>query len=257
MKRYIIYSLIFIILSGLALYIYKIKTEKYNLPKEVVAQRSEEIAIFFNYAKDRLAQIPAEIEKLKKNPSSDQSQLKHLQEEQKTFTLAKAIADHDIKALQEMPDENLKNVEHIWVADSSLFKHTGNGRLAGRSIAGNALALVLYHSATNKTEQDNQITLEMLKLLLTRNVSPNAEAIQVFWVKNAPTDTKAYDYVVIYSPVTIAILYSFPQALELLLQHGAQFKQETLDILNKDKAKIPNATEFERLLSVYSSGKQS
>jgi hypothetical protein len=132
------------------------------------------------------------------------------------------------------------------------------GRLSSRILAGqNALAYVLFDSATNQTEEDNKKTLEMLQILLDKKLDPNAIAGQVFWVKDKPEDEGALDYVGTYSLVWAAIEYSFPEALELLLKNGARYSPYLLEVFAKVKDKLPHAQEFEKILQQYESQKMS
>jgi len=247
------------------------------------SSRSEVMAIFFNYAKEQLQQIPHEIEKLKKEGPKEEAKfdsvikklkdngtsissvpntamkIKLLEEELNTYKIAELIADKNINALKQVNSKELqKNDLQIWVEADRFpnnFKNSFEGKLASMIIGGeNALAFVLFHSATNKTEEDNKKTLEMLRVLLEdKKLNPNAIVGIVYWVKDNPTDTRALDYVSNFPLVALAIDYSFPAALELLLKHGATFSSNIAAGVKERQNELPNAKRIQELFANYKS----
>lgn len=284
-KKYIFCGIILLALALLSIYFYK--SFKQESTDKESSSSSEVMAVFFNYAKEQLQQIPHEIEKLKKEGSKEEAKfdsvtkklqdtntmtngtsfssvpnnamkIKLLEEELNTYRIAELIADKNINTLKQMSSKELQNHWQIWVnADRfpNNFKKTFEGKLASMIIGGeNALAFVLFHSATNKTEEDNKKTLEMLRVLLEdKKLNPNAIVGIVYWIKNNPTDKFALDYVSNPSLTSAAVEYSFPAALELLLQHGATFQHDLVAAVKEHQNELPNAKKIHEIFSRYKS----
>lgn len=227
----------------------------------IQAHPAEEIGVFFNYAKEKLPKLSLEIADAQKETPLDTATLKQLQEQLKTFKIINLIAERNIEALKEMSPEELELTYRQICVDSDRFKDTmrWDNRLVARMLGGeNALVFALFHSATNQTKEDNEKTVAMLEILLNKGLNPNPQATFVYWVKDNAADTDAKDYVRPISLPQIALLYSFPQALELLLKHGATFDPDVnvVDIINaikkaKNTNHYPYLSEFEPILSKY------
>lgn len=253
MQKRLLWIILFLGLVLLGLYRAKYNTHISTSKPIHVNDNASDMAVFFDYVQERLPQLSKKIAELKRNSPTDSSKIRPLEDELATFKVAKVIMDKDIHVLKQMTPDELKKGGQIWVNSPEKFKEQMEGRLAGRIIGGqNALAFVLFNSAMNRTESDNEKTLQMLKIMLEdKKLDPNAKAGQVFWLKNKPTDETSYDYVAHFSLIGAAIINSFPQALEMLLKYGAIYQKSDLDKLQRNKDKIAHAKEFEEILKSY------
>lgn len=260
MKKIIIAVITFLLAATAVVLVYQnkmsTKTEPAATSSAEIDREKKDIRAFFDYAKENIPVLTKEITEIKRKTPDDAKKIEHLEDNLKTYKLAKVIADIDIEALKGMTLEELETNGQIWVP-ADRFKDQMKGLLASRIIAGqNAIAYVLFYSATNKTEEDNKKTLEMLQILLDKKLNPNALASDVYWVKNKPEDEWSLDYVGQYSLVGAALIYSFPEALELLLKNGAVYSDGTMQRLEWAlEHKLPYAKEFEKILSRYKSQK--
>lgn len=216
--------------------------------------RAEDKKPFFDFAKENIPVLTREIAEVKRKTPDDARKIEHLENDLKTYKVATIVANKDIEALKKMTKEELQTSGQIWVP-ADRFKDQMKGLLASRIIGAlNAIGYVIFHSATNKTEEDNKKSLEMLQILLDKKLNPNALAGDVYWVKNKPEDKSSYDYVGNYSFVGATLENSFPEALELLLKNGAVYSDGTMDRLKVAlEKKLPYAKEFEKILSRYAS----
>ena len=230
MKKMImsILAILIIILFG-SFYYYRSHrnhvSEKNAPNKEMIAQ---DIAVFFNYAQEQLPKVSIDLETTKGGKKPDKVKVSQLKDTLQSFKIAQAIATYDLKALEESTPEELEAVQ-IWV-EGDRFQYSMDGRLASRILGGSALALVLFHSIMDKTSEDKNRTIAMLKILFTKRLDPNIQAGEAFWVKDKPTDTKSYDYISLYSLPEVASFYSFPAAQQLIENYIKSFKKvEPLD----------------------------
>lgn len=223
MKKNIIISgaVVLVILVG-GFYYYR--SQKIAQAKEIIAR---DMQVFFKYAQDQLPIVTAELEKTEKESPQDEKTINQFKEIVKTYTIAQAIAQADLKTLENATAEELqfKNGQ-IWV-DAEKFKDKMEGKLSSRILGGeNAIAFVLFHSALDKTDEDKAKTMTMLKILFAKKLDPNTQAGEVFWVKNSPTDSSALDYVSLFSLSEAAEIYSFPEAQRLLSDYIKSYKKD-------------------------------
>jgi hypothetical protein len=216
---------------------------------------TEEIEVFFKFAQKQLPNISAEIEKLKKEQPLNQEKLNETLAQQHTYKMASVIAKRDSDTISKMTLEELQGGQ-IEV-DANHFKNTMQGRLNSRMIGGeNAINFALFYSVNDRTATDKKKTLEIIKILLDKKLNPNAMSTTVYFVKDKPSDSHALDYVGHFSATALAILYGYPELLELLLQNGGIVKQAAIDdfLNNHDpKENIPNAAEFKKVIERYKS----
>jgi len=259
MKKWPIFVFLTILLAGALFVYYNFYGEDYSKQynKQLVhydSKKAEEVAVYFDYAKEKLPEIIEEIESIQKKDPVDSQKLKTLQEQVKTYKIVNLIANQDIEALKKLSPEELEDDGQIWV-EGTRFKDTMDGKLASAIIGGrNALAYVLFHSALDQTEEDIKKTLAMLKILLGKNLTKHLKAAgAVYWVKEKPTDEQSFDYIVFYSLPELALTYSYPAAFELLLKNKEPFNSEAINsmIQHMKKNNIKTAEEFEKAFSKY------
>ncbi|HEV2600841.1 MAG TPA: hypothetical protein VGT41_00950 [Candidatus Babeliales bacterium] len=231
-KKIFSFSVILIPVVLASIYYYY-RSQKIAPAQEFTAQEiaqakelmTQDIAVFFNYAQEKIPQFLTDIEMAEKETPQDESKINYLKEELKTYKIAQTIAQHDLKTLEEATPEQLSFKNGDISVEGDRFKYTGNGRLTSRMLAGeNALAFVLFHSAMDKTQEDQDKTMAMLKILFNKKLDPNTKAGEVYWVKDKPTDKSGYDYVSTFSLSQAASIYSFPQAQQLLHDYIKNFK---------------------------------
>lgn len=221
-KKIIIIGLAGIAILFGAFYIYR--SIKIAQAKQAMA---EDIAVFFNYAQEQLPVLTTELEQAEKESPKDEKKISNIKEKIKTYTIAEAIAKHDLKTLENATPEELQFKDgQIWV-EADRFKDTLEGRLNSRILAGeNALAFVLFHSILDKTQEDKNATIAMLKILFDKKLDPTNEAGECFWAKDKPTDTRLCDYVATFSLPEAAQIYSFPEAQRLLNDYIKSYKKD-------------------------------
>lgn len=221
-KKIIIGSIVLVAILVGGFYYYR--SQKIAQPKEIVAQ---DIAVFFNYAQEQLPTLTSELETAQKESPQDEAKINKLKETLKTYKIAQAIARKDLKTLENATSDELQfKGGQIWV-EGDRFKDTMEGKLSSRILGGkNAIAFILFHSAMDKTQEEKDKTIAMLKIVFAKKLDPNTQAGEVFWVKNKATDTTSFDYVALFSLPEAAALYSFPQAQQLLNDYIKNFKRD-------------------------------
>jgi hypothetical protein len=66
---------------------------------------------------------------------------------------------------------------------------TGQGTLIAAQLKGkNALAMVLFHSALDQTQQDENATLAMMQVLFDKKLDPNTQARVAYWIQSQDQD---------------------------------------------------------------------
>ena len=126
-------------------------------------EQVEDIQAFFTWAKERLPLIPEEIKELKTKSPVDDVKLSYLQDELIGFKIAMLIAERNIAELEKMNLEDLQKGIQIWVP-ADRFKNNREGTLASRILGGgNALAFVIFYSATDKTCQDQKKIIRIVQ----------------------------------------------------------------------------------------------
>lgn len=212
------------------------------------AQQAADITIFFKYARENLPKIPDEIARLEKEAPQDQQKIKHARDVLNLYKVATLIEDRNIDELKKMDAKQLKFQDgQIWVP-GKLFKDQMDGRLASRILGGeNALAFTLFYSIFDKSDEDADKTLTLLKVLLDKGLDPNGWAGEAYFVKNDPSDSFSSDYPAVYSLPEVAIIYSSPEALKLLIEHGAKIDTQNIEFLlgQMKQQGLPNIQEFE------------
>ena len=259
----LISSVFFITAIIIIIFLFKTDIGKFRDVGKFRKKGAEETVVFFDHAKEEAPKIALKIAELEKSAKDDLNKLK---EELRFFNVVNLIARQDVESLAKMDPKQLKGGQ-IWVHDASKFKDDMGGKLTSRIIAGeNAISFVLFHSIMNKTKQDNKKTLDMLNVLLGKNLSLNITSGSVDFVKNKPSDSRSYDYIALFSLVEAALMYSFPEALEVLLKHGAPVNERDVSmIINSMKKKeypskkkeYPYLKEFEALLLLSKKGSPS
>lgn len=186
-------------------------------------RKDEMVTLFANldaFAQEKIDEIDSEIKRLENNHHV----IGHLKEircdYEQQLELIHLIMQRDSEGFKKI-DPARFNHSFLLALDERALKNNLNGRISFHCISGHTmLALVLFHSATN-TAQDNEKTLAMLKVMLDQGADVHSGAERVYWVKDKPEDKVDCEYSDDLSLVELARLYSFPQAVELLVQYGA------------------------------------
>lgn len=249
MKNYRVITIIAFILLALGAYFY----QKRQVPATFKAQQAHDINVFFTFAQESIPQLNKEITIFSTKKDGNKEVIHQMHQQLETYKLATLIAKRNVEALKNISEEQLGITPQIWVP-AKFFKDQMGGKLHSRIIGGeNALALVIFHSALDTTPEEKQKTLKMLRILIDKGLDVNAQAGDVWWVKDHPGDKRALDYVSNYPLVIQAMAFSYPTVLELLLKHGARYNREMVDAYLKvlKEKNIPAIEQFEKILAQY------
>lgn len=228
MKKYLIIALVIIGLVGG----YLIYTTKENLilAPEHNAANDGFISTFFTYAREQIPTITAEIDELSKDVVKNQEELSAKKNKLNLYRAIAVIADRDIEGLKAIDVLDLSfndqlNVSGDYFKTEVIDALTGGAATKGlfsHAMLGgqNALAFVVFNAARDKTIEDKQKTLKMLKLLLDKKLDPHAQAGLVFWIKDNPKDTHALDYIAVADIVEIAPGFAYPEVVKMLQSNG-------------------------------------
>ena len=229
-KKIIIAVLATIIIGASAFYYIAPKLINSYAVFKIRSQNTQDIATFFKYAKEEtLNGLMHEIEeKAKKetpiNPMSAADIQEEIEATKTTIAIFDIIAERNIEALKQISTEQLEEGFRIFVP-AAYFNDDMGGTLVSRYIqGGNAIAAVLFHSALDRTSQDKEKTLAMLRVLFDKKLDPNTQARELYWVKDSPSDDRALDYVQTMSLPELAEKYSFDDAQKLLQEYIKTFK---------------------------------
>ena len=211
---------------------------------------AKDIAVFFNSAQEATSELSLKIAIFEKRKLLSQDQLAYGKTYLQNLKIINLIANRDIENLKKINFKQLNQPFQLWIKGEK-FADNMRGCLDSRSIYGeNMLAYVLLHSATNKTKVDNKKTLKIMKIFLDKGLKPDRKISRSSWIKNKPSDTGARNYTSSFSFVEAALIYSSPEALELLLQSGAKFSKEKVTMLI-NQTKRPNIEDFKKVLNKY------
>lgn len=195
---------------------------------------------FFSEVPKQLAQANSEVEKLVREGASEKPIVTKTENGEITsaspLAVAKAtleslriidiIMRRDIDQLKSTAVESLQRNIDVSIGGEH-FKHipTDQGIVTSAQLAGeNALAMVLFHAALDKTQQDKDATLAMLQVLFDKKLDPNTKGGIVYWVQ-PPGEQGAYDYVALLSLPEVASEFSFREAANKLRDYKQSFKK--------------------------------
>jgi len=162
---------------------------------------------FFDVAAEFVANYASIVAETKKKGGSVDN-LTYLAQELEKAKIAVAIAQVDLKTLQEAPTSLLASQGQIMV-DASRFggSEAERGDIVRIGFgAENAFGFVLLHAAGNKSAQDVANTLAMLKVLCEKNLNPYA------FVGHAFFDKEGRDYVSMIKPTVLNMAENMSQS---------------------------------------------
>ncbi|HEV2916671.1 MAG TPA: hypothetical protein VGW78_02895 [Candidatus Babeliales bacterium] len=192
----------------------------YRYYREIVKKR--DVATIFNYyATEALKNVLS-----KKQNSTDQKISYYLEEQLRTIEIVNLIAGRNVEGIKKIDTATLNKRLRI-VVPGNQFKNTLGGRLVREELhAENAIPLVLYHSALDKTSQDREKTINMLQVLFDKKLNPNIYVGLVSWIKDSPNDNRSLDYITQLPLLKFAKIYSFTEARKLLEKYMQNFTKE-------------------------------
>lgn len=177
-----------------------------------------DIKVFFDYAAQQLPLLMNKLEEMEQKALHDKQEANRLRIKINFLFVVCIIAAKDIEALKHLPKDALEFNNGQIVVSGQAFENSVNGRLAGSILMGeNALIFALFHAALNTTQEDDEATLVILKLLLAKGLNRNPKAARVLWLKDSPAHELARDYVYSYSAKSVIDTF-FPQAKQLFLE---------------------------------------
>lgn len=227
MSKKIVIGLVAIIVLGAAgFYAYK-----YYL---TVNQKRNDVATMFDYfATDAMKSVEED-----KSTTTDPKKLGFLENIVKTIQVVKLIAERNVEGLKETDIALLQDKIFRMYAPGDRFKTTMGGRLVKQELqAINAIPIVLYHSALDRTDEDKEKTIAMLQVLFDKKLTPVQEVGMMYWVKDNPSDTRSLPYSSMIPLADFAKYYSFDKAIELLEKYTQEFGHD------KDPQKMHEESE--------------
>lgn len=167
----------------------------FSLPN-IDIEAQNDARVIFRYVHESAPFFKHQVENLKK---SDQGNKEVLADQQKKLLLCEVIdiiASQDIESLSKLAPSSLIFDNVPITVPGNKFKDDFQGRCIARMIeAENALGFVLFHSLLDSSDEQEQKTLQLLRVCFEKGLDFNTKFSFVYWVKNNKEDKGAFDYV--------------------------------------------------------------